>query len=256
MGDIRFSCPPELVRSLAVAGGIDAAIETGTFRAEGALILRQAVARVWTIELDEQLHARAVARYGDRPGITFLKGSSDEQLRKLTDEVDEPVIFWLDAHGGMPDYLGEKLRGVAGDAAQPCPLIAELRTVREFRHVRSSCVLIDDARGFLEPHTTNTSEAYWPSAPSLVDIVDLLRLDAHRYITILDDVIMAVPKELRPVIDKWWLDQVCDREGRDAHQQLVWEANNPKPGRAARLLVKSVTPAFVRRAYSKYEQRQ
>jgi hypothetical protein len=85
-----------------------------------------------------------------------------------------------------------------------------------------------------------------------VNIIDLLRADADRYVTILDDVVIAVPANLRPVVDEWWLKQVTDREGRDAHEQSLWEAYNPKPRAAARLLVKSVTPMFLRRVYARY----
>lgn len=125
MGDVRFSCPPDLVHALAVAGGIDAAIETGTYKAEGTLILRAAVSRVWSIELDERLHTRAVERHGSRPGVTFLRGSSEDVLREVVLSVDEPVIFWLDAHGGMIDNLSSRVFDPVGDATQ-CPLIAEL----------------------------------------------------------------------------------------------------------------------------------
>lgn len=245
MGEARFSCPPELIRALARNAGIDAAIETGTFRAEGTLILSEAVKRVWTIELDKHLYDRAIARHRSRDGITFLLGSSDEVLRSLATEVDEPVIFWLDAHGGMADHLNSRPSSPAADATK-CPLVGELQAVREFTCVTSSCVLIDDARLFLGPRTRI---ANWPS---LLDIIDLLRLDDDRYITILDDIIMAVPKELRSVIDEWWLQQTSDREGRSAHEQQMWEAYNPTPRNAARLLVKSVTPMVLRRAYERH----
>jgi hypothetical protein len=151
VGEVRFSCPPDLIRALAAAGGIDAAIETGTFKAEGTLILRDAVSRVWTIELDMDLYARATARYGSRPGIIFLPGSSADVLKKLIADVDQPVIFWLDAHGGMVDHLSsQQVLDPTGDSTQ-CPVIGELQAISKFRHAASSCILIDDARGFLGP---------------------------------------------------------------------------------------------------------
>ncbi|MEX1007277.1 MAG: hypothetical protein WD271_05470 [Acidimicrobiia bacterium] len=58
-------------------------------------------------------------------------------------------------------------------------------------------MLIDDARGFLGPLPQHRA-ADWPS---LVDIVELLRSDDSRYITILDDVILAIPNKLRQVVD-------------------------------------------------------
>jgi len=246
MGAVRFSCPPELVSALATAGGIEAAVETGTYKAEGTLALRDSVSRVFTIELDDVLYSRAVSRYGEREGITFVKGSSDVEMKKILADLDEPAIFWLDAHGGMVDHLNEEVFDPAGDATQ-CPTEAELRAISEYAHAERSCILIDDARGFLGPLPAHRQDDW----PTLVDLVDMLRLDRRRYITILDDVIIAVPRDLRPVIDRWWLDQVTDREGRDAQQQQLWEAYNPSPRKALRLLVKSLTPNSVRRAYDR-----
>jgi hypothetical protein len=247
MGEVRFSCPPDLMKALVVTSGIDAAIETGTFEAEGTLLLREAVSRVWTVELDEALYERATTDHGDRAGVTFLLGSSDEVLTKLLAEVDEPVVFWLDAHGGMVDHRSRDVLNPAGENTQ-CPLIGELQAIRSFRHAASSCILIDDARVFLGP-LPQLRAGDWPS---LVDVIDLLRTDADRYITILDDVVIAVPASLRPVVDEWWLSQITGRDGRDAHQQALWEAHNPKPRVAARLLIKSVTPMFLRRAYERH----
>jgi hypothetical protein len=249
MGEVCFSCPADLMRALVAASGIDAAIETGTFKAEGTLLLREVVSRVWTVELDAALYERATASHSHRAGITFLQGSSDEVLSKLIADVDEPVIFWLDAHGGMVDHLSQKVFNPAGDNTQ-CPLIGELQAIRGFCHAASSCILIDDARVFLGP-LPQLRAGDWPS---LVNIIDLLRTDVDRYITILDDVVIAVPANLRPVVDEWWLKRITGREDRDAHQQALWEAHNPKPRAAARLLVKSVMPMFLRRVYARYRR--
>lgn len=246
MGGVRFSCPSDLVQALAAASGIDAAVETGTFRAEGTLALRNAVSCVWTVELSYEHYQRAAARYGGRPGITFLHGSSQDVLPELTKLIDEPLIFWLDAHGGMVDPIWDEVFDPSGGDTQ-CPLIAELEAIREFSHAAASCILIDDARAFLGPLPAHRAGDW----PSLVEIVDLLRADCDRYITILDDVVISVPRGLREVVDRWWLDQVRDREGRDGYEQNLWEAYNPTPRVAARRLVKSLTPMAVRRLYDR-----
>lgn len=246
MGIVRFSFPTDLVKSLVTKGGIDGAVETGTFRADGTLALRQLVSRVWTVELSEKLYTRAVARYGDTPGITFLHGSSDKVLADLALVVEEPVIFWLDAHGGMVDMASEEIFNPGGDSSQ-CPLVAELETIHGFRSAATSCILIDDARGLLGPLPQHRPHDW----PSLMQIIDLLRADCDRYITILDDVVIAVPVELREVVDHWWLEQTRSRDGRDGFEQNLWEAYNPSPAEALRRLVKSVTPMPLRRAYDR-----
>jgi hypothetical protein len=246
MGIVRFSLPQELLSNLAAASGIDAAVETGTYLANGTLALREVVSRVWTIELSEELHGRAVSRHGRRAGITFLHGSSADVLPRLLSELDHPVLFWLDAHGGMVDVPSGTVVGM-GDAPQ-CPLMAELEAIRRFPYATASCVLIDDARAFLGP-----LPQYRPSEwPSLLQIIDLLREGCDRHITILDDVIIVVPMALKEAVDTWWLGQVRDREGRDGYLQTLWEAYNPTPVVALRRLVKSLAPHPLRRAYHRH----
>lgn len=247
MGIVRFSCPVDLVAALAEASGIDVAVETGTFKGEGARLLRQVVSRVWTIEMSESLHRRAVERFGRDPGLHFVLGDSATALRRLAEEIHEPVIFWLDAHGGMTQQLSGDVFNPGGVAHQ-CPVLDELAGVHRFPSAAESCVLIDDARAFLGPLPQLNSSAW----PSLTNIIDALRPDVERYITILDDVVIAVPPTLRPVVDRWWLSQVQDRDGRDGFEQALWEAYNPGTVAALRRLAKSVLPPRLRRAFDRY----
>jgi hypothetical protein len=247
LGGVRFSCPEDLLKALADASGIDAAIETGTYKAEGALALREAVGRVWSVELDGELYSRAVSRHGARPGITFVHGSSDKALPELLSALDEPAILWLDAHGGMVSPATDEVFNPAEEATQ-CPVIGELNALRGFSHAAGSCVLIDDARAFLGP-LPGQRRGDWPT---LLEILDLLRNEPDPYVTILDDVIISVPSALRPIVNRWWLDQIQDRQGRDGQAHNIWEAHNPTPMIAARRLVKSLTPAPVRRIYDRY----
>lgn len=246
MGVVRFSFPKELVKDLRAAASLHAAVETGTYQAEGTLALRDVVSQVWTIELSDEHYERAVSRHGDRAGITFLHGSSADLLPPLLRDLDQPVMFWLDAHCGMVDVSTGDVFDF-GDLPQ-CPLIAELEAIRGFRYAAASCVLIDDARAFLGP-LPHYRASDWPS---LLEIIDLLRDRCDRHITVLDDVIIAVPTALKGVVDSWWLGQVCDRQGRDGYLQNMWEAYNPTPVVALRRLVKSLTPPPLRRAYHRH----
>lgn len=232
MGQIRFSCPPDLVKSLGSATGIKTAIESGTFKGEGAAVLCDTFSRVWTIELDDSYFRAAQHRFAGDEGVTVVHGSSDEVLTQLASNVTEPVLFWLDAHGGMTDASGKSRAGVPGDAT--CPLLGELRAIREFPATGESCILIDDARGFLAP-----PNAAWPA---LIDVFDLLR-DHPRYITVFDDMIIAVPSPLRGLVNDWCVTRP------DPVQEHLDRAYNPTPYKALRMLMKSLLPRSARRAF-------
>lgn len=227
----------ELARRLVEAGGFTGAVETGTFHAHGAMAIRDLVPRVWTIELSETFHSRAVDRYGKLDGMTFLQGESSQVLRELSEDMkDEPLLFWLDAHGGtdlfdIPDSEGQ------------CPLLGELAAIQQFPQAINSCILIDDARFFLGPvagpHICQRAQDW----PTLVDVIDALRVDGDRYITILDDVIICVPSTMRPIVDDWWIELSTQRRGDEAFEYLFHQAVSPTPALAAKRLVKSLAPA-------------
>lgn len=246
MGSVYPSVPVDLARRLVRVGNITVAVETGTFHASGTHTLHGIVPRVFSVEVSEKLHRRAVKRYGDRAGLTFVLGSSPDVLPALVDPLDEPVLFWLDAHGGMlaGGRDADELYDPPGAEGQ-CPLIAELEAIRHFRWADRSCILIDDARAFLGPLPHHRRQDW----PPFVEVLDLLRADSDRYVTVLDDVIIAVPQNQRPTVDQWWLELAASRNNLEAHAYLYDQALNPTPGVAAKRLVKSVVPRRVQNAY-------
>lgn len=249
MGSVHPSVPVDLARRLVRAGSLTVAIETGTFHASGTLALHGIVPRVFSVEVSEKLHRRAVKRYGDRAGLTFVLGSSPDVLPALVDPLDGPVLFWLDAHGGMlaGGRDAAELYDPPGAEGQ-CPLIAELEAIREFRWADRSCILIDDARAFMGPLPQHR-RADWPP---FVKVFDLLRMDGERYVTVLDDVIIAVPPDQRPVVDQWWLELTTSRNNLEAHAYLYDQALNPTPAMAVKRLVKSIVPRRVHDAYYRH----
>ncbi len=236
MGNVYPTIPAELAKRLVVEAGLTGAVETGTFHGVGALALRQLVSHVWTIELSEKFHAQAVARYGGRDGITFLQGESSEELRRLSDAITGPLLFWLDAHGGTDLFDLD-------DTHPQCPLLGELRAIDQFAQARQSCILIDDARFILGPVAGPHIEHRTRDWPTLVEILDALGNDKDRYTTILDDVIICVPSYLRKVVDAWWLDLSTQRLGDEAFEYQLRLAVSPTPALAAKRLVKSVVPS-------------
>lgn len=206
MGNIWPSVPPDLPAHLRDANNLQVAIETGTFQGRGAVALARVFPEVYTVELLPDVYEHAKRGHSDLTAVTFLQGSSPDVLNELAGRIPGAALFWLDAHGGMiytPEGSREADREQEGDPsgdASECPLLEEIAAVNRFPAAERCCVLIDDARAFLAP-LSNRRESDWPT---LVEIIDALRELHDRYVTILGDVIISVPPDVKPVVDGWW----------------------------------------------------
>jgi len=124
-------------------------IETGTFHGESlAYALTLPFSRWHSVELAPHLHRSAEQRFG-RPQVTLHCGDSAEVLPKLLTYLDEPALFWLDAHYCFFDTA----RG-----AEDCPLMDEVRAIADHERQRGTehIVIIDDYHIF-----GTTSDGPW-----------------------------------------------------------------------------------------------
>jgi hypothetical protein len=113
-------------------------IETGTYKGHTIDVIKDHVAKVWSIELSPELASRARIKYARVPHVEICEGDSAEWVPRLLDQLYEPALFWLDGHWSA----GETARG-----SLDTPIRAELDAVLNHR-VDSHVVLIDDAREF------------------------------------------------------------------------------------------------------------
>ncbi|PPD41665.1 MAG: hypothetical protein CTY15_13210 [Methylocystis sp.] len=94
--------------------------------------------KLFSIEIDPALAAKATARFADETKIKIIEGNSAKMLPTVLAELEEPALFWLDGH-----YSG----GVTGGGDTEVPIMEELKLI--FDHaVKSHVILIDDARLF------------------------------------------------------------------------------------------------------------
>lgn len=194
MGNVRGGVPVELALRLRNRLGLGSAVETGTFRGESTALLGTHFPAVWSIELSAELHQAASARLSDRAHITLLQGSSRERLRAVCDALTTPTLFWLDGHwSGL---------GTAGELDE-CPVLEEIGVIDASPHGDSAAILIDDARMFFGPPPPPHRRDEWPT---FMEVAHQLTAVHNRYVTALEDVIIAVPAAARDVVDQYWLD--------------------------------------------------
>lgn len=123
-------------------------IETGTCSGDTVDSVRKRFSKIYSIELDEGLALKAKKRFEKQPHIEILQGDSGRLLKQVLQEVEGPIVFWLDGH-----YSGE---GTAKSDIET-PIFEELKAIFE-HECKNHLILIDDARCFDGTHDYPTLE--------------------------------------------------------------------------------------------------
>jgi FkbM family methyltransferase len=188
MGAIHFSLDPNLVRALRAQLPLESFVETGTFRGDTAHAMAPHFPSVHTIELADELYARAVERLAPLKNVTVVHGSSPEALKSLWKTLSgKSVLYWLDAH-----WCG----GPTSGAAYECPVLAEIAAIRSLND--QSVVLIDDARFFIAPPPHPHAPESWPLIAEVIAALTALS-DRHKA-WIINDVLIFAPEVSAPDI--------------------------------------------------------
>jgi hypothetical protein len=116
-----------------------------------------------------------------------LFGNSKNVLGTILSEYREPAILWLDAHWCSLDSYGEN---------DQCPIIEELNAI--LATGVDHCILIDDARLFLSPPPLPNIIEQWPSIDEIIKTIQAGR--SSYYIVVFEDVIVAVPNQIKVVV--------------------------------------------------------
>jgi hypothetical protein len=181
--------PQQLASDLRDRLGLMRAIETGTYKGGSARILASIFPEVVTIELDPALHRRSVDRLAGIPAITAVQGSSRDRLAPLVDPA-RPTLYWLDGHWSGGATAGED---------DECPVLDELRAVADGHP--NDCILIDDARLFLEPPPPPHKSEQWPSFDDIAGAIRSARPE-HR-VAVLHDIVVAVPASAGDLVERF-----------------------------------------------------
>jgi len=170
--------PPHIVkqktlRAYAQRFNLRVLVETGTFLGDMVEALRRDFTKIYSIELDPRLYARARRRFATYQHISIIEGDSGVELAHIVDGLNEPALFWLDGHYSA---------GATARGSTESPIWNELQQILTSQ-VRGHVILIDDARCFgRDPGYPMLDEirhyvaSIWPAAQWIVTD-DIIRIE-------------------------------------------------------------------------------
>lgn len=113
-------------------------IETSTYLGEMVNAIKNKFSQIYSIELSPNLCKKAQEKFRNNKKIKILCGDSGKILPQILKSINEPVLFWLDAHYSS---------GVTARGDKDTPIIQELEIITN-HHIKDHTILIDDARFF------------------------------------------------------------------------------------------------------------
>jgi hypothetical protein len=120
-------------------------LETGTFHGGGVTrALSEGYRKVISIEIHEPLYCDNLSRFSsqiDDGNVSLHLGDSGHIIGDIVSSIDEPILFWFDAHDQTMNDAG------VGDCK--CPIVKELKSIMSSRSAamrRLDILVIDDMR--------------------------------------------------------------------------------------------------------------
>jgi hypothetical protein len=120
-------------------------VETGTFHGGGIYrALANGFDKIISIEIFEPLYVKAQATFKkeiEEGKVVLFLGDSGDVLGEAIATIDEPIMYWFDAH--------DQTMNDAGVGELKCPIIKELQKIMEVRTLaqrRLDTLMIDDMR--------------------------------------------------------------------------------------------------------------
>ncbi|GCL40005.1 hypothetical protein SR1949_51370 [Sphaerospermopsis reniformis] len=136
--------PPAIVKHWAIKHyaskyRIKTFVETGTYMGNTIQAVSRNFRRLYSIELSEELYQNARFKFANQPHISLYQGDSSVVLPQIIENIEEPVLFYLDAH-----YSG----GITSCGDKDTPILTELTNILNHPLKHQHIILIDDARCF------------------------------------------------------------------------------------------------------------
>lgn len=160
------------IKEYADQYGTDIFVETGTYLGEMLDAVKYSFKKIYSIELSAELSKRAEKKFSRHKHIEIFEGDSSAVLSEILNYINEPCLFWLDAHYS---------EGITARGEKETPILDELKRI--FNHsINNHIILIDDARCF-------KGQGDYPALEELKELI------INRYpdfvFTVKDDIIRA-----------------------------------------------------------------
>jgi len=196
----------ELLKYLSENFSINTFIETGSGHGSTVKEALAIFSEVYTVELSEELYKEVVSTYGDKAHCEF--GDSKSFLENiLPDLLEEPILFWLDAHWSM---------GPTAWKENQCPLLDELEMINR-REGNDDFIFIDDAHTFFSPAVLKPPYDVdnWPRITEIFDVLHVkdrytvilaswqYRSGKHSGIVMPENAIISVPHYAEEKFIEW-----------------------------------------------------
>ena len=118
-------------------GDIKTFVETGSFQGAGIQkALDAGYENVISIELSTQYFLVCSERFSNKDNVKLVQGDSCDVLAPTINEIDEPIVFWLDGHYSC----GETAKGKHWS-----PIMQELDAISK-HPIKNHTIMIDDMR--------------------------------------------------------------------------------------------------------------
>lgn len=207
-------------------------VETGTFLGGTTMHAADVFNSVYTIELSEALHKKALRNFKHYNNIKAYCGDSGQILPQVIHNIESQinesndlnfsVIFFLDAHfSGFPTALG----------SINTPIKSELNLLLR-SSIENLVILIDDLRCFDTNASNIQSDACLRGYPDVNELVDLILKARSNYkIVVFGDSLLAYPEKYKiswsPVVSactKYRLSNKNDRFSDQSSKKTIAEA--------------------------------
>lgn len=158
---------------LANKNGYDNFVETGTYQGKMVDAVKNYFTNIYSIELGEELYKKAQEKFSGYKNIKLFHGDSAVLIPTIISKINQPILFWLDAHYSG----GETARGTLDT-----PIEKELQFI--FDHpIKDHTILIDDARLFIGKY----------DYPEMKKIEDITLANGYRF-SVNGDIIKIYPR--------------------------------------------------------------